>query len=196
MVECELLDRLSILTYLAQYFQAFNSQTVQTRVRRLQGSISKSNSSSSDLTDSVSSSPRTLLPRVGRLNEPCKLCSKVVEIISRLNVGGRIFHRTCFKCARCENQLSLASDCKYLVLALIHTLLVHTIHLESRNSQDTCSFTSVPYLKTVRSLAPLLVSGRPSSKDNQDTCSSISVPNLKTTRTLVSLVCIVLILRH
>merc|ERR1712212_395951 len=25
------------------------------------------------------------------------------------NVGGRILHRTCFKCARCETQLSLAS---------------------------------------------------------------------------------------
>jgi len=107
MVECELLDRLSILTYLAQYFQAFNRQEVQTRVRRLAGNISKSSSCNSDLGDS---GVRTKLPpKMGRLNEPCRQCSQTVEIISRLNVGGRILHRTCFKCARCETQLSLAS---------------------------------------------------------------------------------------
>ena len=108
MVECELLDRLSILTYLAQYFQAFNRQEVQTRVRRLAGNMSKSSSCNSDLGDS--SGVRTKLPpKMGRLNEPCRQCSQAVEIISRLNVGGRILHRTCFKCARCETQLSLAS---------------------------------------------------------------------------------------
>jgi len=107
MVECELLDRLSILTYLAQYYQAFNSQTVQTRVRRL-AAVSKSSSSSSDLADSADGSPRTKLPTIGRLNEPCRQCGKPVEIISRLNVCGRILHRTCFRCARCSHQLSLA----------------------------------------------------------------------------------------
>ena len=108
MVECELLDRLSILTYLAQYFQAFNSREVQTRVRRLAGNMSKSSSCNSDIGDS--SGVRTKLPpKMGRLNEPCRQCSQAVEIISRLNVGGRILHRTCFRCARCETQLSLAS---------------------------------------------------------------------------------------
>jgi len=113
MVECELLDRLSILTYLAQYYQAFNSQTVQNRVRVLtSGGVSKSSSTNSDLVDSSVSTttPRSKIPpRVGKLNEPCRQCNKVVEIISRLNVGGRILHRTCFKCARCDTQLSLAS---------------------------------------------------------------------------------------
>jgi len=106
MVECELLDRLSILTYLAQYFQAFNRQEVQTRVRRLVGgNMSKSSSCNSDLDGMRTKLP----PKMGRLNEPCRQCSQAVEIISRLNVGGRILHRTCFKCARCDTQLSLAS---------------------------------------------------------------------------------------
>ena len=107
MVECELLDRLSILTYLAQYFQAFNSSSVQTRVRRL-GAISKSSSTSSDLADG-GTARNTAPPIAGRGNDPCRQCGEVVEIISRLNVGGRILHRTCFKCARCSTQLSLAS---------------------------------------------------------------------------------------
>jgi len=32
-----------------------------------------------------------------------------VFILERLSVAGKLFHRTCFKCARCEEQLTLAS---------------------------------------------------------------------------------------
>lgn len=103
MVECELLDRLSILTYLSQYFQAFHSQSVQTRVRRI-GSISKSPSANSDLSEGG----KRQAPMIGRHSDPCRVCSKSVFILERLNVGGRILHRTCFKCARCSTQLSLA----------------------------------------------------------------------------------------
>merc|ERR1719315_335399 len=105
MVECELLDRLSILTYLSQYFQAFHSQSMQTRVRRL-GSMSKSSSANSDLSEAGA---KKQVPTVGRSSDPCRVCSKSVFILERLNVGGRILHRTCFKCARCEDQLTLAS---------------------------------------------------------------------------------------
>jgi len=103
MVECELLDRLSILTYLSQYFQAFHSQSMQTRVRRL-GSMSKSSSANSD----ISEGSKKQVPTVGRHSDPCRVCSKSVFILERLNVGGRILHRTCFRCARCDTQLSLA----------------------------------------------------------------------------------------
>ena len=41
----------------------------------------------------------------GKRSEPCKMCSKPVFILERLNVSGRLLHRTCFKCARCNNQL-------------------------------------------------------------------------------------------
>jgi len=104
MVECELLDRLSILTYLSQYFQAFHSQSMQTRVRRL-GSMSKSSSANSDLSEAGA---KKQVPTVGRSSDPCRVCSKSVFILERLNVGGRILHRTCFRCARCDTQLSLA----------------------------------------------------------------------------------------
>ena len=45
----------------------------------------------------------------GKRSEPCKICSKPVFILERLNVSGRLLHRTCFKCARCNNQLSIAN---------------------------------------------------------------------------------------
>lgn len=91
MVECELLDRLSILTYLSQYYQVLTSnQHVK----------------------NVGSSPVHVKPeainRSGK-SECCVICHKPVFILERLNVTGKTFHRTCFKCARCEEQLTLAS---------------------------------------------------------------------------------------
>ena len=81
MVECELLDRLSILTYLAQFYQAFNSQAVQSRVRVLggQGSVSKSSSVNSDLTDAAGGKTK-LNPKIGRLTDPCRQCGKSVFV--------------------------------------------------------------------------------------------------------------------
>ena len=67
--------------------------------------MSKSSSANSDLSDG---GRRPVVPQVGRHSDPCRICAKSVFILERLNVGGRILHRTCFKCARCGTQLSLA----------------------------------------------------------------------------------------
>ena len=70
MVECELLDRLSILTYLAQYFQAFNTHNSPIKANtRPSGSISNS-STSSDLTDTVKLQMKN--PMMGRLCDPVR----------------------------------------------------------------------------------------------------------------------------
>jgi len=107
MVECELLDRLSILTYLAQFFQAFSTPNSPIKANLIKGAISAS-STSSDLNDATRTA-QSKNPTIGKQSEPCKQCGKSVFILERLNVGGKIFHRTCFKCARCEEQLTLAS---------------------------------------------------------------------------------------
>ena len=95
MVECELLDRLSILTYLSQYYQVLTNQ--------------------SNSVINVAANP-VILQTAERSAKPgrehtdnCQLCDQPVYLLERLNVGGRIIHRTCFKCARCEEQLTLAS---------------------------------------------------------------------------------------
>lgn len=105
MVECELLDRLSILTYLAQYFQAFNTPNspIKANIRP----TGLTTSASSDLTDAAKLQMKN--PLMGRQSDPCRQCGKSVFILERLNVGGKILHRTCFKCARCQDQLTLAS---------------------------------------------------------------------------------------
>ena len=47
---------------------------------------------------------------VGALRrEPCAKCGLPVFIAERLNVGKLLYHRTCFRCARCNSQLTLAN---------------------------------------------------------------------------------------
>lgn len=41
--------------------------------------------------------------------EPCAKCRLPVFIAERLNIGKLLYHRTCFRCARCNSQLTLAS---------------------------------------------------------------------------------------
>lgn len=48
----------------------------------------------------------------------CKVCNQSVFLAQRLLISGHLFHRTCFKCARCGALLSVANyyetqDCKY-----------------------------------------------------------------------------------
>merc|ERR1719187_1987712 len=66
--------------------------------------MSKSSSANSELSEGG----RRQVPTIGKHSDPCRVCSKSVFILERLNVAGRILHRTCFKCARCSTQLSLA----------------------------------------------------------------------------------------
>ncbi|KAK9732240.1 Calponin homology (CH) domain [Popillia japonica] len=41
--------------------------------------------------------------------EPCAKCGNPVYIAERLTVGKSLYHRTCFRCARCNSQLTLAN---------------------------------------------------------------------------------------
>ena len=75
MVECELLDRLSILTYLAQFYQTFHGATnpgcTDTRKAATRTTSSASNSSRNSPAKTPSKAPL-----LGRKNEPCKVCNK------------------------------------------------------------------------------------------------------------------------
>ncbi len=106
MVECELLDRLSILTYLSQFFQVFRGSTAKGSSDRPQRTGSARSSNEAGPSSSPLKKPTVQL---GRRNEVCRVCGKPVFILERLNVGGRLLHRTCFRCARCNAQLNVVS---------------------------------------------------------------------------------------
>ena len=149
MVECELLDRLSILTYLSQYFQVLNSPV--------------KNISATSSPVKIQNVERAV--KTNRENsENCIICDKPMFILERLNVGGKLFHRTCFKCARCEEQLTLAS------------------FYETETGQFCCEVCPDEEdnerkrtLKARKDLAKLMAAENETDEDKESNCDSISI---------------------
>ncbi|XP_057369055.1 MICAL-like protein 1 isoform X4 [Daphnia carinata] len=48
-------------------------------------------------------------PQARRVSDLCVSCKNPVFLAERLMVNGRLHHRVCFRCARCQSQLSLAN---------------------------------------------------------------------------------------
>ena len=99
MVECEMIDRLSILTYLSQFYQAFHDKTPHSS-SSLVGADEVAKIMSSNLSKQNRNGRAGGgggVPIIGKRNEPCKVCGNLVFILERLNVGGKLLHRTCFK---------------------------------------------------------------------------------------------------
>ncbi|XP_044734047.1 exonuclease 1-like isoform X2 [Chrysoperla carnea] len=46
---------------------------------------------------------------ISNRRDPCKKCGLPVFLAERLSVDNHLYHRTCFRCARCSHQLSLAN---------------------------------------------------------------------------------------
>ncbi|KAK3911043.1 MICAL-like protein 2 [Frankliniella fusca] len=125
MVEYEVPDRLSMLTYLSQFYQTFvgqqgHSPNSRTPVKR--SSVSPSLSSSPDLSPNMSptsTSPPSKVAARGvhggassrSAHDSCTHCGLPVFLAERLLVGSKraLYHRTCFRCARCSAQLTLAN---------------------------------------------------------------------------------------
>ncbi|XP_063868543.1 LOW QUALITY PROTEIN: MICAL-like protein 1 [Scylla paramamosain] len=124
-------DRLSILTYVSQYYRAFSAMgLLAERKQQARGKDGKGGDVGGDggeskttpvsRPQSLPATPKTattetktdkVLGRGGRgRREVCVTCQNPVFLAERLMVGapGQLMHRTCFRCARCSTQLTLA----------------------------------------------------------------------------------------
>ena len=76
MVECELLDRLSILTYLAQFYQTFHGSVNPGHADGHKEAAKRTTSSASNSSSSSPLKTPSKAPLLGRRNEPCRVCNQ------------------------------------------------------------------------------------------------------------------------
>ncbi|KAF7989252.1 hypothetical protein HCN44_007849 [Aphidius gifuensis] len=101
MVSCTVPDRLSILTYLSQFYQHFGA----TSPSRL--AVNRSPENKDEEMSSVPESSKPIVAvRLGMRKETCSVCSLPVFLAEKLVISRKTYHRTCFLCARCMNQLT------------------------------------------------------------------------------------------
>ncbi|KAF4524559.1 hypothetical protein B566_EDAN002834 [Ephemera danica] len=110
MVDSSTPDRLSVLTYLAQFYQAFGHSSLALGNMSPNRSSPSTKCSSEEASDSNRPSEESQAKKVWQLpRDPCAMCGLPVFLAERLACSGRTFHRPCFKCARCGAQLSPAN---------------------------------------------------------------------------------------
>ncbi|XP_054634712.1 MICAL-like protein 1 [Dunckerocampus dactyliophorus] len=127
MVSMKIPDRLSIITYVSQYYNFFNnkSQANPPSMKRL-GSASLHEPAQkrppTPLEDREVESEEAGLEVAKRstLSSTCTACQKHVHLVQRFLVDGKLYHRNCFRCTECRSTLlpgsyKLESDSGVLV---------------------------------------------------------------------------------
>ncbi|XP_047658738.1 protein-methionine sulfoxide oxidase mical2b [Tachysurus fulvidraco] len=121
MVALKVPDRLSILTYVSQYYNFFHGRSPiggLAGVKRpaeepIDGSSGRKNpavtakaySSSKPDPDTKRDVVVERPEKAGTINRNCSICNNHVHLVQRHLVDGKLYHRNCFKCSECFNIL-------------------------------------------------------------------------------------------
>eukprot|EP00112_Aurelia_sp_Birch-Aquarium-sp1_P003742 Seg1421.5 transcript_id=Seg1421.5/GoldUCD/mRNA.D3Y31 product="MICAL-like protein 2" protein_id=Seg1421.5/GoldUCD/D3Y31 len=122
MVELTVPDKLSILTYVSQYYNYFKDKipgeiptrhaskrqspyTVDDLPKKKQATSVPGMSAAKEV---IGASPTPNIAK-GTMDRFCANCGKTVYLMERLQVEGKLFHRVCFKCNTCETQLRMGT---------------------------------------------------------------------------------------
>ncbi|XP_026215207.1 MICAL-like protein 1 isoform X2 [Anabas testudineus] len=196
MVSMKVPDRLSIITYVSQYYNFFNnkSQANPPCMKRLSsaGHIEPAQKRPpTPLEDKVVESQLSQSAQTGvaafaaikrnTLSSTCAACQKHVHLVQRFLVDSKLYHRNCFRCTECHSTLlpgsyKLESDSGLLVCK--HHLTRHA--LASQNGRQDLSKKPVAdqSASTGCSTIPHTL---PSGMDQAETPSLVSQTNDKST---------------
>ncbi|XP_038844545.1 LOW QUALITY PROTEIN: MICAL-like protein 1 [Salvelinus namaycush] len=110
MVSTEVPDRLSVITYLSHYYHCFNKKSHASPDSLKTPCVAECSSHSKTQPDSLGG----LQPAKSRTEErsnsgrPCSICAsctKHVHLVQRHLTGGKLYHRSCFRCSVCSSTL-------------------------------------------------------------------------------------------
>ncbi|KAM4023450.1 MICAL-like protein 1 [Anomaloglossus baeobatrachus] len=103
MVSMRVPDRLSIMTYVSQYYNHFrNSNPAGLPQLRQTSQAEPSHSSDTALQDNLDTT--SAATRVA-LSSTCALCQQHVHLVQRYLAEGKLYHRQCFRCKECSGTL-------------------------------------------------------------------------------------------
>uniref|UniRef100_A0A8C2WQ83 MICAL-like 1a n=1 Tax=Cyclopterus lumpus TaxID=8103 RepID=A0A8C2WQ83_CYCLU len=154
MVSMKVPDRLSIITYVSQYYNFFNNnQSAQTGV------------------EVVAAVKRSTL------SSTCAACQKHVHLVQRFLVDGKLYHRNCFRCTECHSTLlpgsyKLGNNSGALVCT--HHLARHAL----ANQNGRLDFSKKPVVgQSARIGRSTIPHTSPSEKDRAKTPPPVSQTN-------------------
>ncbi|KAI4903324.1 hypothetical protein NFI96_015942 [Prochilodus magdalenae] len=121
MVALKVPDRLSILTYVSQYYNYFHGRSPIGGMAGIKRPAEESydeqpGKKNQPVTAKVLGPPKAdtenkrdvLVERsnkTGSVSSNCNVCNKHVHLVQRHLVDGKLYHRNCFKCSECSNIL-------------------------------------------------------------------------------------------
>ncbi|XP_036408714.1 MICAL-like protein 1 [Megalops cyprinoides] len=138
MVSMKVPDRLSIITYVSQYYNYFtNKSQAATRPSLKIPGHTVQNKLAIKSNDQVPESKKSADDQSKRkaLSSTCAACQKHVHLVQRHLVDGKLYHRNCFRCAECSSTLIPGS----YKLGSEAGSLVCTHHFNGRNSRPDLS---------------------------------------------------------
>uniref|UniRef100_A0A665VRF6 MICAL-like protein 1 n=1 Tax=Echeneis naucrates TaxID=173247 RepID=A0A665VRF6_ECHNA len=144
MVSMKVPDRLSIITYVSQYYNFFNNKS--------QGWLAFFDLTSYSYIYSCHSWVRR-----ETLSSTCAACQKHVHLVQRILVDGKLYHRNCFRCSQCHSTLlpgsyKLGGDSGALVCT--HHLARHALANQNGRPDLSKRPVAAQSVRTGRSTAP------------------------------------------
>ncbi|XP_072277256.1 MICAL-like protein 1 isoform X2 [Pyxicephalus adspersus] len=103
MVSMKVPDRLSIMTYVSQYYNLFRNSNPAGAPQFKQNSLLQQGQC--QVTKPQGSLDTAITATRMALSSTCALCQQHVHLVQRCLVDGKLYHRQCFRCKECSSTL-------------------------------------------------------------------------------------------